>query len=70
MYVLSFYQRARGDSRFLEVLAVLESKLVEGQIIVERVNPKLAKFAFCTKGQPSELATLRYREIQENLKPS
>lgn len=67
VYVLSFYPRAKKDSRFLEALAALQSHLQEGQLVVQRVNPKLAKFAFCRKGQPSPLATRRYREILANL---
>lgn len=67
VYILSFYNRAKEDRRFLEALEVLESKLVDGQIVVERVVPKLAKLGFCEKGQPSELATRRYHEILENL---
>jgi hypothetical protein len=68
VYVLSFYQRARQDVRFLEALAALKSKLVAGEIVVERVVPKLAGLSFCKKGSPSELATRRYLEIIHNLK--
>ncbi|GGG06811.1 hypothetical protein [Paenibacillus aceti] len=53
----------------MEALEALESKLVDGQIVVERVVPKLAKLFFCKKGQPSSLATMRYREILKNLGP-
>jgi hypothetical protein len=67
VYVLSFYNRAKEDKRFLEALKALESKLVDGQIVVERVVPKLAKFSFCKKGEPSVLATIRYHEILKNL---
>lgn len=67
VYVLSFYKRARQDERFLEALNSLESKLENGQIVVERVVPKLAKLNFCKKGEPSELATRRYEEIIHNL---
>lgn len=67
LYVLSFYRKAKKDHRFLDVLAHLESKLVDGQMVVERVNAKLAKFAFCKKGEPSALATERYREILKNI---
>ncbi len=67
VYVLSFYERARKDARFLEAFHELEKKTVDGQIVVERVVPKLAKLAFCKKGEPSELATRRFGEIQENL---
>jgi hypothetical protein len=67
LHILSFYDRAKKDSRFLEALAALESKLVDGQIVIERVSPKLAELEFCKKGRASELATRRYREIVANL---
>lgn len=67
VYVLSFYNRAKKDKRFLEALKALESKRMDGEIVVERVVPKLAKLSFCEKGKPSALATRRYREILENL---
>lgn len=67
VYVLSFYNKAKKDARFLEALRVLESKLVNGKIVVENPNRKLACFSFCKKGEPSELATIRYQEILKNL---
>lgn len=67
VYVLSFYNKAKNDQRFLEALKALDSKVVNGQIIVNRVVPKLAKLSFCKKGEPSALATIRYREILKNL---
>lgn len=67
VYVLSFYERAIKDERFLEAFTMLKSKTVEGKIIVERVVPKLANLEFCKKGKPSELATKRYQEILENI---
>lgn len=67
LYVLSFYNKAKKDPRFLEALALLQSKLVENQIVVERVSPKLKHLNFCKKGEPSELATKRYRKILINL---
>ncbi len=67
LYVLSFYDRAKEDKRFLEALKMLESKMVNGQIVVERVVPKLAGLSFCRKGEPSALATKRYHEILENI---
>ncbi len=67
-YVLSSYDRARGDARFRAALEILESKLdEEGRIVVERPNRKLASFSLCAKGLPSEPATGRYREILGNL---
>lgn len=68
VYVLSFYNRAKKDKRFLEALEALEAKAADGQIVVERVVPKLAGLTFCKKGQASELATLRYHEILRNLR--
>lgn len=67
VYVLSFYTLTQQDKRFKEALAALETKMVDGQIIVERVVPKLAGLSFCKKGRPSALATLRYQEIINNL---
>ncbi|MGX9758414.1 prenyltransferase [Clostridioides difficile] len=67
VYVLSFYNRAKKDKRFIEALKMLESKMLDGQIVVERVVPKLSKLSFCKKGKPSILATTHYHEILENL---
>jgi hypothetical protein len=67
VYVLSFYERAKRDQRFLKALQILESKLVNGRMIVENPNRKLARFSFCEKGKPSTLATERYYEILKNL---
>lgn len=67
VHVLSFYDRARDDPRFLDALRVLESRTRDGRVVVERPHPRLAGFAFCRKGEPSDLATDRYREILANL---
>lgn len=67
VYVLSHYRVAREDERFREALGMLQAHLSGGQIVVERVNPKLTNFAFCKKGMPSELGTRRYRELLANL---
>ena len=67
VYILSFYKQARSDERFLEAFEELKSKLVDGQIVVERVVPKLASLFFCKKGKKSELATKRFHEILRNL---
>lgn len=68
VYVLSFYNRAKEDKRFLEALKTLESKMIDGQIVVERVVPKLAGLSFCKKNEPSALATIRYHEILQNMR--
>lgn len=67
VYVLSFYNRAKEDERFLEALETLKSKMLDGQIVVQRVVPKLAGLSFCKKGEPSALGTKRYHEILKNL---
>ena len=67
VYVLSFYEKARRDERFIQAFEALRAKTRRGQMVVERVVPKLAKLEFCKKGEPSELATRRYREILQNL---
>jgi len=67
VYVLSFYERAKHDARYVEALQVFESKLDErGRVVVERPHRNLAGLSFCAKG-PSDLATARYREVLENL---
>jgi len=66
VYVLSFYTSARRDPRFLDALSVLQGKLRDGQIVVERPHAKLAQLSVCHKGEVSVLATERYREILKN----
>jgi hypothetical protein len=67
VYVLSFFVKARRDSRFKAALNTLESKLTEdGLVIVERPHRGLKDLRFCAKGQPSPLATARYQEITAN----
>ncbi|MGM0163303.1 prenyltransferase [Enterococcus sp. DIV1059_2] len=67
LYVLSFYPSARKDARFLEALQQFESKVQNGNVIVERVVPKLGKLNFCQKGHISPFATQRYQEILARL---
>ncbi len=67
VYVLSFYNKAKTDWRFLEALGVLRSKLSDSKIVVENPNRK-PTFSFCRRGEPSELATQRHNEILRNIK--
>lgn len=67
VYVLSFYKKAINDERFIEAFEVLKSKLINNKIVVERSNNKLSKFEFCKKGEPSDIATMRYNEILNNI---
>lgn len=66
-HVLSFYDRAKKDSRFQEALEIFESKVVNGKVIVEHTNPKLKGLSFCKIGAPSDAATFHYKEILRNL---
>lgn len=67
LYVLSFYNKAKKDPRFLSALNFFQSKLVNDEIIVERANPKLKGYSFCEINKPNTLATNRYIELKENL---
>ena len=67
VHVLSFFDAAKKDARFKQSLRALESKLVDGQLVVENPNRGLAGLAFCKKGQPSRLATRRFHEIRKNV---
>ena len=69
VYVLSFYKKAKKDNRFLEAFEVLKSKLNDdGKLVIERPNRKLAGLSAFSKGQPSQPATKRFKEILTNLK--
>ena len=67
VYILSHYPRARKDPRFRSALAMLETKLVDGQVVIGRSNPRLKELRLAKKGSPSDLATARYHEILVNL---
>lgn len=68
IYTLSFYDAAKSDARFLEALAAVSAKLVDGMVVVESANRKLALFDFCKPKFPSALATAKYREILKNIR--
>lgn len=67
VYVLSFYAAARKHAAFKDALKALQSKLVDGKLVVENPNRRLANLEFCKKGQASTLATKRYKEILKNV---
>jgi hypothetical protein len=66
-YVLSFYDRAKADPRFMEALACLQAKLVDGRVKVERQNPGLKALSAYKKGEISPIGTQKYLEILQNL---
>jgi hypothetical protein len=45
-------KKRKKDDRFIEAFEALRSKLVDGKIVIERQNPKLASLSFCKKGNP------------------
>jgi hypothetical protein len=68
VYVLSFYEAARGDSRFREAASLLAQHVDdEGRVVVAQRHRGLKGLAFCERGEPSDSATRRYREISANL---
>ena len=68
VYILSFYTRAIADRRFREALEALEERLDEdGRVVVERPHRALKGLRFCAGGEPSDVATSRYREIAANV---
>ena len=65
VYVLSFYQAAVEDPRFRDAYAALASKLdADGRLIVENPHRRLGRLGLCARGQPSDAATRRFREVQ------
>jgi hypothetical protein len=66
-FVLSFYDKARQDPRFMEAFNMLKTKLYDGKMVVENPNRRLAGMAFCFKGKTSDAATRRYLEIEKNM---
>lgn len=69
VYVLSFFERAKRDTRFEAAHAALAATLnAESKIVVERPHRGLKGLEFCAKGQPSDPATARFEELRRNLK--
>lgn len=66
-YVLSFYDKAKNDTRFLEAIAALDEKVINGKLVIQNPNRGLAKLGFCKKGEPSEIATTRYQALKSRL---
>jgi len=67
VYVLSFYDAAKGSSAFRGAMRLMESKLVDGQVVIENPNRRLAALGCFAKGMPSRPATKRWREVLKNI---
>jgi len=66
-HTLSFYDSAKSDRRFKDAVKALEKKVIDNKLIVENPNRRLAKLSFCKKGEASELATIKYKELSNRL---
>ena len=64
-HALSFYDEAKHDPRFKVALSALEQKLKDGRLIIENPNRRLSRMSFCMKGEPSDLATRRFRQLRK-----
>ncbi|NER12038.1 prenyltransferase [Leptobacterium flavescens] len=66
-YTLSFYDYAKNDDRFLAAVKELDRKTQNGKLVVENPNRKLAGLQFCKKGETSDIATLRYKQMKSRI---
>ncbi|TVR58326.1 MAG: prenyltransferase [Spirochaetaceae bacterium] len=67
VHVLSFYDTAKRDKRFLDAFDVVKSKLVDDSIVLENTNRKLKDFVSCTVDQKNDLATMYFNAARANL---
>ena len=67
VYVLSFYDVAKSDKRFLEAFNVLKNKVINGKLIPENPHKAWSEFDFAKKRQISEIGTKRWNEILNNI---
>jgi hypothetical protein len=67
VYVLSHYERARGDPRFVEALDQLATHTDADRMVVDSAPREWRSHSFARIGQVSEPATERWREILRNV---
>lgn len=67
VYVLSFYDNAKVDKRFLEAFNQLKDKTKNEKLIPENPHKAWQMFDFAKKGQVSEIGTKRWIEINKNI---
>ncbi len=68
VYVLSHYPKVRRDRRFREAHQELARRLLDGKMRVEAPHQAWQDSSFARRGQVSELATARWREIERQLR--
>lgn len=67
VFVLSFYNRAKKDPRFLEAFEALKSKESDDMLVLENANRKLKDLVSCRVNQKNEIVTSYYNRILKNL---
>jgi hypothetical protein len=67
VYVLSFYEKAKKDKRFLEAYFFLADKIKNGRLVPENPHRAWREFDFAKKRQVSDIATNRWIEIEINM---
>lgn len=67
VYVLSFYDEAIKDVRFLDAYKYLSDKVKNDKLIPENPHKAWQEFDFAKKGKISEIASKRWTEIKMNL---
>ena len=67
VYVLSFYNRARTDARFLDALDTVRAKMSDGMMGVDTVSKKIRDVCISCPNAPDEIATVFYNGILGNL---
>jgi len=65
-YVLSFYQRARNDKRFIDIYHCLEQNESETGIRITNPHKHWIDILF-KNGDECDLSNLKYQELKENL---
>ncbi len=68
VYILSFFDTAKNDERFLEAFELLKSKTKDNMLIPENPHRAWNKFEFAKRGQISKIGTKRWLEIKDNIK--
>ena len=67
VYVLSFYDKAKNDKRFIEAFNQLKYKTKNDKLIPENSHKAWQKFDFAKKGKISGIGTERWIEIKNNI---
>ncbi|PKP03461.1 MAG: prenyltransferase [Bacteroidetes bacterium HGW-Bacteroidetes-6] len=67
VYVLSFYDTAKNDKRFLDAYNQLKVKIKNDKLMPENPHKAWNEFDFAKKGHISEIGTKRWLEIKKNI---